>query len=152
MRSDASAVVPEAAELSLQHAVCYHPESTDYTPCNNSSTDQAFACVCRRLPRNEFLIARLTRNSRSPMADSIHVLVCRVLRGELTGACSAFEYRCPVVQLVHVLIASALGTEEYRSHTRPSGHSHSCARHSLPTSRIRRNRSRIHTWWADFEG
>lgn len=45
------------------------------------------------------------------MSNDCHVLVRRVLGTKLTGASLASEARRPVIRVVHVLIASTLGTE-----------------------------------------
>jgi hypothetical protein len=45
------------------------------------------------------------------MPNGRHVLVRRILRAKLLSTSLAFEDRRPVICVVHVLIASTLGTE-----------------------------------------
>lgn len=49
------------------------------------------------------------------MANSVHVLIRSILRAKLASTGLALECRSPVVQIVHVLIASTPGTEASRT-------------------------------------
>ena len=59
----------------------------------------------------EFQAAGFAGHSRLPVVQGIHVLVASVLGTEVTRAALAFECRCPMTGVIHVLVASTLGTE-----------------------------------------
>lgn len=66
--------------------------------------------ICRVLGV-EFLLTCLTGDPRGPMSNGRHMLVRCILRAKVPCARLAFEAWCPVIGVVHMLVARLLSTE-----------------------------------------